>query len=71
MLRTSVKLSQLELNLSDIKKKIEIAKQRINILMGHENDAEVADYKEPVESDTFTISVTALYRYGSQSITGL
>ncbi|UCA60354.1 TolC family protein [Chryseobacterium rhizoplanae] len=55
VLRTSVKLSQLELNLSDIKKKIEIAKQRINILMGHENDAEVAiDYKEPVESDTFT-----------------
>ncbi|BAP31334.1 outer membrane efflux protein [Chryseobacterium sp. StRB126] len=55
VLRTSVKLSQLELNFSDIKKKIEIAKQRISILMGYENDAEVAiDYKESVESDTFT-----------------
>jgi len=42
VLRTSVKLSQLELSLSDIAKRIEIAKQRLNILMGRENDAELA-----------------------------
>ncbi|MFC6100353.1 TolC family protein [Olivibacter domesticus] len=42
VLRTSVKLSQLELNLSDVTKKTEIAKQRLNILMGRENDTELA-----------------------------
>ncbi|MDR6372153.1 outer membrane protein TolC [Chryseobacterium bernardetii] len=42
VLRTSVKLSQLELSLSDTNKKIEIAKQRLNILMGRENDTELA-----------------------------
>lgn len=42
VLRISVKLSQLELSLSDIDKKIEIAKQRLNILMGRENEAELA-----------------------------
>ena len=34
VLRTAVKLSQLELSLSEVKKKIEIAKQRLNIHMG-------------------------------------
>ncbi|MDR2270168.1 MAG: TolC family protein [Sphingobacterium sp.] len=38
VLRTSVKLSQLELSLSDVSKKTEIAKQRLNILMGRKND---------------------------------
>ncbi|WP_333862718.1 TolC family protein [Sphingobacterium sp.] len=42
VLRTSVKLSQLELSLSDVTKKIELAKHRLNILMGRENDAELA-----------------------------
>lgn len=41
VLRTSVKLSQLELNLSEVEKKIAIAKQRLNILMGRENEAEL------------------------------
>lgn len=43
-LRTTVKLSQLELNLSDIEKKIGLSKQRLNILMGKDMD------------DNFTIS---------------
>lgn len=34
VLRTSVKLSQLELSDSDVKKKIDLTKQRLNILMG-------------------------------------
>ncbi len=55
VLRTSVKLSQLELNLSDVKKKIEIAKQRINILMGNKNDDElVINYKEEIELSNIT-----------------
>lgn len=41
VLRTSVKLSQLELSLSEVKKKIEIARQRLNILMGRKNEAEL------------------------------
>ncbi|MFZ4928437.1 TolC family protein [Chryseobacterium sp. Mn2064] len=45
VLRISVKLSQLELSLSDIEKKIDIAKQRINILMGRNHSApfDIAD----------------------------
>ncbi|QES88959.1 TolC family protein [Rhizosphaericola mali] len=46
VLRTSVKLSQVELNLSDVTKKIEIAKQRLNILMGRENDTTLAIQRE-------------------------
>ncbi len=42
VLRTSVKLAELGLNFSDVAKKIEIAKQRLNILMGRENDAELS-----------------------------
>lgn len=38
VLRTSVKLSQLELSLSDIEKKVGISKQRLNILMGRDNE---------------------------------
>lgn len=38
VLRTSVKLSQLELSLSDIEKKIDVTTQRLNILMGHDNE---------------------------------
>lgn len=41
VLRTSVKLSQLELSLSDIKKRIEVTSQRLNILMGRDNEAEI------------------------------
>lgn len=38
VLRTSVKLSQLELSLSDIQKKIKVTTQRLNILMGRDNE---------------------------------
>ncbi len=55
VLRTSVKLSQLELSLSDTDKKIEIAKQRINILMGRENDNELLiKYKDTIEINSIT-----------------
>ncbi|WP_426276747.1 TolC family protein [Chryseobacterium sp. S-02] len=48
VLRTSIKLSELELSLSDVEKKIEIAKQRLNILMGRENDTELAIQHEDI-----------------------
>lgn len=41
VLRTSVKLSQLELSLSDIEKKIDVATQRLKIMMGRHNEAEL------------------------------
>lgn len=37
VLRISVKVSQLELSYSDVKKKIDLTKQRLNILMGRES----------------------------------
>ncbi|WP_330746047.1 TolC family protein [Chryseobacterium sp. CP-77] len=47
VLRTSVKLSQLELNLSDIEKKIDIRKQRLNVLMGRDQLQQLEiDYKK-------------------------
>ncbi|MEI2272500.1 TolC family protein [Sphingobacterium sp. ML3W] len=55
VLRTSVKLSQLELSLSDVAKRIEIAKQRLNILMGRENDAElVIKHQDTIELKAIT-----------------
>jgi len=55
VLRTSVKLAQLELSLSDIAKKIEIAKQQLNILIGRENDAELAiKYQDTIELKVIT-----------------
>ncbi|MCD9855584.1 TolC family protein [Epilithonimonas sp. JDS] len=55
VLRTSVKLSQLELNLSDVTKKIEITKQRLNILMGRENDMGLAiKYEDTIELNAIT-----------------
>ncbi|MNG76397.1 outer membrane channel protein [compost metagenome] len=55
VLRTSVKLSRLELSLSDVAKKIEIAKQRLNILMGRENDAELAiKHQDTIELKAIT-----------------
>ncbi|WP_010249488.1 TolC family protein [Myroides injenensis] len=57
VLRSSVKLSQLELSLSDITKKIEIAKQRINILMRRENDMELAiKYEDDMQLNANTFS---------------
>lgn len=41
VLRTSVKLSQLELSLSEVEKKIEITRQRLNILMGRDGEIPV------------------------------
>ncbi|WP_454880975.1 TolC family protein [Sphingobacterium detergens] len=55
VLRTSVKLSRLELSLSDVAKKIDIAKQRLNILMGRENDAELAiKHQDTIELKAIT-----------------
>lgn len=55
VLRTSVKLSQLELNLSDIEKKIEITKQRLNILMGRDNqEALEITYQSGFQMDVIT-----------------
>ncbi|APU96990.1 transporter [Sphingobacterium sp. B29] len=55
VLRTSVKLAQLELSLSDVTKKIEIAKQQVNILMGRENDAELTiKYQDTIELSAIT-----------------
>ncbi|WP_312900017.1 TolC family protein [Chryseobacterium taichungense] len=55
VLRTSVKLSQLELSLSEVEKKIAIAKQRLNILMGRENEEEFTiSYQNIVESESVT-----------------
>ncbi|SDK54055.1 Outer membrane protein TolC [Pedobacter sp. ok626] len=55
VLRTSAKLSQLELSLSDVEKRIEIAKQRLNILMGRENDTELAiKYEDTIELNSIT-----------------
>ncbi|PSL29129.1 TolC family protein [Chitinophaga ginsengisoli] len=53
VLRTSVKLSQLELSLSDIEKKIDITKQRLNILMGRNNEEELnITYRSGFETDS-------------------
>ena len=55
VLRTSVKLSQLELSLSDIDKKIEVTTQRLNILMGHDSEAKVKiDYHSGIQMDAIT-----------------
>lgn len=42
VLRTSVKLSQLELGLSDIEKKIDVSTQQLNILMGRDDETKLA-----------------------------
>ncbi|MEY8760631.1 TolC family protein [Chryseobacterium tongliaoense] len=53
VLRTSVKLSRLELNLSDIEKKIDISKERLNILMGRDQGQPIAiDYKCDFQPET-------------------
>lgn len=41
VLRTSVKLSQLELSLSDVEKKIDITKERLNIIMGRDSNEQI------------------------------
>lgn len=62
VLRTSVKLSQLELSLSDIKKKIDITKQRLNVLMGRNNDEALEIiYQRNAEMDTVKNSGYADY----------
>lgn len=55
VLRTSVKLSQLELSLSSIDKKIEIARQRLNILMGRDPEAAVSiNHQDTAQLDGIT-----------------
>lgn len=53
VLRSNVKLSQLQLSLSDLDKQIQVASQRLNILMGHGNEDPVIiayrDSTTPVE----------------------
>ncbi|NLU91414.1 TolC family protein [Chitinophaga sp. Ak27] len=62
VLRTSVKLSQLELSLSGIEKKIDITKQRLNILMGRDNKEEFdITYKSGFEMDANTDTSYADY----------
>lgn len=48
VLRATVKLSQLELSYSDIEKKIDIAKQRLNILMGKNNEENIEITNEQI-----------------------
>jgi len=53
VIRTSVKLSQLELSLSDIEKKIDIRKQRLNVLMGRDQTEQLEiDYKRSQEMES-------------------
>ncbi|AZA84162.1 TolC family protein [Chryseobacterium lactis] len=53
VLRTSVKLSQLELSLSDIEKKIEVTRQKLNILMGRDgNEYFEISYQNSFEPNT-------------------
>ncbi|UTX49323.1 TolC family protein [Chryseobacterium sp. MA9] len=55
VLRISVKLSQMELNLSDIEKKIDLARQRLNILMGRESNIPFdISYQDIFEPETIT-----------------
>jgi outer membrane protein len=62
VLRTSVKLSQLELSLSDIKKKTDVITQRLNILMGRDNEAELQiAYRSGVEMNAITDTAYADY----------
>ena len=62
VLRTSVKLSQLELSLSDVEKKIDITKQRLNMLMGREGEAQFSiSYKDGFETGAFKSSAYADY----------
>ena len=62
VLRISVKLSQLELSLSDIEKKIEVAKQRLNILMGRDNaTAFDISYENNLGSETIAEPQSADY----------
>ena len=49
VLRSNVKLSQLELSLSDINKQIQVASTRLNILMGHgSEDSVVISYEDSI-----------------------
>ncbi|WP_343658031.1 TolC family protein [Chryseobacterium sp.] len=62
VLRISVKLSQLELSFSDIEKKIEIARQRLNILMGREAKNELTiNYQDIVKTGAITDTVYSDY----------
>lgn len=52
VLRVSVKLSQLELSLSDIEKKIDVTTQRLNVLMGRDNEAAInISYRDGFEME--------------------
>ncbi|MBB6500934.1 TolC family protein [Pedobacter cryoconitis] len=62
VLRTSVKLSQLELSLSAIEKKIDVTTQRLNILMGRDTKEELKiNYRSGLKMDAITDSDYADY----------
>lgn len=62
VLRISVKLSQLELNLSDIGKKVDILQERLNLLMGRDNDEPLAiPYQDDLDPVTNSLSDHADY----------
>lgn len=76
VLRTSVKLSQLELSFSDVEKKVELAKQRLNILMGRTDDApleipyqEIVDLGDIKQSDYHEYVALALHQSPEFKIT--
>lgn len=62
VLRTSVKLSQLELSLSDTEKKIDLTTQRLNILMGRDQEAKLTiTYRGSLEMEDLNKSDYADY----------
>lgn len=57
VLRTSVKLSQLELSISDIEKKIDITTQRLDILMGRDTNEKLnINYRSGLKMDAIADS---------------
>jgi len=50
VLRTSVKLAKLKLSFSDVEKKIEITKQRLNVFMGRDNEDPVSISNKEIEA---------------------
>lgn len=62
VLRSSVKLSQLSLSLSDVEKKIDLTKQRLNILMGRDDEAQLQiHYQNNFETDAIKVADYASY----------
>lgn len=67
VLRASVKLSQLELSSSDVEKKVTLAKQRLNILMGRD-EAEPLEIPEQEVVNLATITTSDYSDYSAQAL---